>query len=201
MAIPVTVSRVGNELVVILDDGSEYRCVPTGYGYWVYTDSRDSDPEPQPSNGFKFPFPREQHTSYEGHSGVDWPGGTVGNNAAIRSVGNGVVSAVYDTNWNTTPNGTSEPIWRGICVVINHGTIDGHEIFSLYAHMSSRSVGVGDTVVGGQQIGVIGNTGYSFGTHLHFEINIDGRRRPTDSVPSGYTKTMQWMDAHASGSW
>ena len=202
MANPRSITRIGNIMSITMDDDTEIQCAPTGYGTWI-APPKDTVPPPPQSDGFKFPFSRELHASYDGHSGVDWPGGSVGNSAAIRSIGNGVVSAVYDTNWNTADQsgGTSEPIWRGICVVVNHGVIDGNEIFSLYAHMSSRSVNAGDSVVGGQQIGVIGNTGYSFGTHLHFEINIDGRRRPTDSVPSGYTVTMQWMDAHASGSW
>ena len=206
MANPRSVTRVGNIMSITMDDNTEVQCMPTGYGTWVASyKTNDTVPPPPPpqTNGFKFPFPRELHTSYEGHSGVDWPGGSVGNSAPIRSIGTGVVDGVWDTNFNTTEsdNGKGEPQWRGRCVRVNHGNINGQTIYSLYAHMSVISVSNGQSVTGGQQLGVIGNTGYSFGTHLHFEINIDGRRRPTDSVPSGYTVTMQWMDAHASGSW
>lgn len=203
MANPRSVTRVGNIMSITMDDNTVVQCVPTGYGTWLAT-YKASDPVPPVDPGFKFPFPRDLHTSYEGHSGTDWPGGSVGNSAQIKAIGAGTVSAVYDTNYNTAgmgSAGTSEPIWRGICVVINHGIIGGQEIYSLYAHMSSRSVNVGDVVVGGHTIGVIGNTGFSFGTHLHFEVDINGKRRPTDSVPSGYTVTMAWMDAHAGGSW
>lgn len=195
MANPMTVSREGNAMRVIMDDGTEFTGVPTGYGYWSITAS-GKDPDPEPSV-FKYPFPRSQHTSYPGHSGTDWPGGVVGNSAPIKAIGPGVVSETYDYATNTSS--TAEPIWRGICVVIDHGVIDGIRISSLYAHMSSRAVNKDDVVSGGQVIGIIGNTGRSDGTHLHFEVDAPNRR-PTNSVPSGYTVTMDWLDAHTDGS-
>lgn len=39
-----------------------------------------------------------------------------------------------------------------------------------YCHLASRAVKVGQTVQEGDHIGVMGNTGYSFGRHLHFEV-------------------------------
>lgn len=60
----------------------------------------------------------------------------------------------------------------GNAVVIDHA--DGAA--TLYGHMpwDGRKVSVGDTVETGQPIGVEGNTGNSFGCHLHFEVHIDG---------------------------
>lgn len=53
----------------------------------------------------------------------------------------------------------------GEYVIIDHGNV-----YSLYGHMSVRNVRKGDSVVVGQVIGKMGNTGDSFGAHLHFEI-------------------------------
>ena len=47
---------------------------------------------------------------------------------------------------------------------------------TLYAHMSSVAVSAGQKVKKGDIIGYVGNTGYSFGNHLHFEVYKDGTR-------------------------
>ncbi len=59
----------------------------------------------------------------------------------------------------------------GNFVVINHG--NGYQ--TLYAHMLNNSIVVrpGDRVSQGQKLGVMGSTGRSTGTHLHFEIKTD----------------------------
>lgn len=54
----------------------------------------------------------------------------------------------------------------GMATIIQHD--DGN--YTLYAHQSSQSVSVGQSVTQGQVIGGMGSTGQSTGTHLHFEI-------------------------------
>ncbi|MBO5064769.1 MAG: peptidoglycan DD-metalloendopeptidase family protein [Clostridia bacterium] len=58
----------------------------------------------------------------------------------------------------------------GNYVVVNHG--DG--VLTYYAHLSNITVSVGQSVKQGQVIGQAGNTGYSFGAHLHFGLMING---------------------------
>lgn len=56
-----------------------------------------------------------------------------------------------------------------------HVKIDhGHYISSVYAHLDSLNVSVGDEVEIGQVIGTRGSTGWSTGPHLHFEIRVFG---------------------------
>ena len=55
-------------------------------------------------------------------------------------------------------------------VVINHN--NGYE--TVYAHLSSIGVSVGQVVAQGSKIGIMGSTGNSTGTHLHFEVIQSG---------------------------
>jgi murein DD-endopeptidase MepM/ murein hydrolase activator NlpD len=45
---------------------------------------------------------------------------------------------------------------------------------TVYAHLSKIKVKEGDVVLSGQTIGLGGNTGHSFGSHLHFELRYKG---------------------------
>lgn len=58
----------------------------------------------------------------------------------------------------------------GMYVVVDHG--GGYT--STYAHMSGVNVYVGQEVAQGDVLGYVGNTGFSTGPHLHFEIRING---------------------------
>ena len=58
----------------------------------------------------------------------------------------------------------------GNWVVINHGG----GLVTMYMHNSVNQVSVGQQVARGQQIALVGNTGNSFGAHLHFQVEING---------------------------
>jgi len=60
----------------------------------------------------------------------------------------------------------------GNCVVIDHGM----GVQSLYGHLSSIGVKVGDTVQKGQQLGRSGMTGLAGGDHLHFTMLVGGQQ-------------------------
>ena len=58
----------------------------------------------------------------------------------------------------------------GNCVVIDHGG----GLTTLYGHLSKLTVGDGQSVKQGQQVGNVGNSGSSTGPHLHFETRMGG---------------------------
>jgi murein DD-endopeptidase MepM/ murein hydrolase activator NlpD len=65
----------------------------------------------------------------------------------------------------------------------NYTCIDhGGGMATCYGHQSAFAVSTGTHVSQGQVIGYVGNTGHSFGAHLHFEVRINGN--PVD--PLGY---------------
>ena len=90
------------------------------------------------------------------HAGVDMTGHT---GDAIHAAADGVV---VRAGW-----------WAGYgkVVVVDHG--NGLE--TRYGHMSRFHVKQGDAIRQGQVIGGMGSTGRSTGTHLHFEVRLDGR--------------------------
>lgn len=99
------------------------------------------------------------------HKGIDLvgPGSTL-DYITAHSDGD-VVAVVSNINYNTS--GSGKRIY-GNYVKIRHD----NGMYTLYAHMKYGSVNVkvGQRVSRGQVIGYMGNTGYSFGAHLHFEV-------------------------------
>lgn len=65
----------------------------------------------------------------------------------------------------------------GYAVVLDHG--DG--IVSVYGHSSALAVTEGQRVKAGDVLGKVGNTGYSYGAHLHLELRVNGQ--PRDPLP------------------
>ncbi|WP_068621591.1 M23 family metallopeptidase [Paenibacillus tuaregi] len=88
------------------------------------------------------------------HKGIDM----ISSNSSIMAADGGTVSfAGVKTGY-------------GNCIIIRHG--NGYE--TLYGHLSRIDVKRGDKVEKGEHIGVMGDTGHSFGIHLHFEIHRNG---------------------------
>ena len=70
----------------------------------------------------------------------------------------------------------------GNCVILDHGL----GVQSLYAHLSSMDVTVGETVNKEQTIGRSGMTGLAGGDHLHFTMLVNGQM----------VNPIEWWDAH-----
>jgi len=118
--------------------------------------------------------------SWHAHKGVDYaaPAGT-----RVRAVGDGVVEFA---GWQ---NG------YGNMVVIRH---DGRHS-SAYGHLKSigRGIRAGARVAQGDTVGLVGQTGWATGPHLHYEFRVDGVARNPLSVPlpAGIPVAQHDMDA------
>jgi len=85
-----------------------------------------------------------------------------------------------DINWYTALH---DPVmaYYGNCVIIDHGNSE----YSVLAHMQQGSVTVkvSERVAAGQVIGRLGNSGDSFGPHLHYQLQSGPRLFHDQSVP------------------
>lgn len=135
--------------------------------------------------------------SENGNGGFLWPGYTselsseygyrVNPVSGIYKLHTGVdVRASYGTAVWAAESGTVILAgWNGgygNCVMINHG--NGYT--TLYGHMSSISVSVGQTVNRGQTVGYVGSTGNSTGPHLHFEVRASSTGGTIDPMSFSY---------------
>ena len=110
----------------------------------------------KPSNGTFSSGYGNRRSLGDFHTGVDFAGAKGTN---IWAADGGVVThAGWKGNY-------------GYCVIINHQ--NGYT--TLYAHCSKLLVKVGDKVAQGDIIAKVGNTGRSFGAHVHFEIKYNGK--------------------------
>ena len=119
------------------------------------------------------------------HNGIDIIGeiGAIGNTGAVDYIvahSDGQVVAVRSDYKTTDTTGNS----YGNYVKIKHG--NGY--YTLYAHLKYNSIPLkqNDKVTKGQVIGFMGNTGYSKGAHLHFEVRDikDNKIDPTNFIDS-----------------
>lgn len=113
------------------------------------------------SAGFSHPAPGSvKSQGVHGYNAVDLAGSY---GSAIRAAAAGQVIVSKSSGWNGG---------YGQYIVIKHS--NGTQ--TLYAHLSSNSVGVGAYVAQGEVIGAMGSTGKSTGNHLHFEVR--GAKNP-----------------------
>ena len=110
------------------------------------------------------------------HYGLDF---TPGEGAEIQAVAAGTVRIANESGGAF-----------GVHVMIDH-EINGEVFSTHYAHMlyGSLQVKPGDVVQAGTVLGHVGDTGLSYGAHLHFEVFVNGQR--IDPLP--------WLRSHAGG--
>ncbi len=91
----------------------------------------------------------------------------------VLSIGDGeVVSAGWANGWGNT-------------VAVKHALGDSSVIYSTYSHLSKIDVAKGSKISRAQKIGEVGNTGNSYGNHLHFQIDTTNQAHPYYYVTCG----------------
>lgn len=112
--------------------------------------------------------------SKTGHGGIDIVGD---DNTTVYAVEAGTVTMI--SKWDgKTKTGTQS---YGNLVVVT----DNDNCRHYYAHLQSITVSKGQAVSVGTKIGVMGNTGNSFGAHLHYEVRT-GQKMDTRVNPANY---------------
>ncbi|HYH72207.1 MAG TPA: M23 family metallopeptidase [Nocardioides sp.] len=104
------------------------------------------------------------------HDGIDL-GASTGTPLYAMSKGE-VIGSFYDSSFG---NKVEIRYWDGS--------------ISWYGHLSNRIAQKGDTVLPGELVGLVGNTGHSFGSHLHFEM----QRSVTSDSP---IDPVTWLKRH-----
>lgn len=186
------VARHGNQLVIVTGDGEHILAYPTPTGVWTVAGVPPPDPNP-PTPGARFVWPFDPRPQAEGgtvsseygprwgrvHQGIDFAGRGAAHGNPIPASGAGTVqTAGWHNNFG----------WH---VILNHGD----SLRTLYAHMDrAPSVTVGQSVAQGQTLGVVGNTGASRGSHLHFECHEGAL---SWSNPGSHRDPRVFIPAHA----
>src|SRR2546427_340430 len=140
--------------------------IPTSAGHSTKYRFIWPEPKAQISQGFgpsKYWFEPAYGGYPHFHTGIDLvePFGS-----PVYAADDGVVALV----------GSSSSGYGNFVVIAHSGGLD-----TLYGHLSTGLVKVGDRVTQGQAVGLEGSTGNSTGAHLHFELRIN--QRPVDPTP------------------
>ncbi|MCU4770730.1 SH3 domain-containing protein [Bacillus toyonensis] len=159
----------GTQVQVVETVGTWYKIrFGTGYGYvakhYVVQNQQQSQAQTAQSSAipavFKFPTQGKISSTFDirweqMHYGIDI---AAQGNVSIQAAAAGkVIKSYYSASY-------------GNVVFIAH-QINGKLYTTVYAHMKDRTVQAGDQIQTGQLLGHMGNTGHSYGQHLHFELH------------------------------
>jgi len=113
-----------------------------------------------------------------GHTGLDI-GLDHGTPILAAGIGEVIFSGYGLLTW---PENLEDPYGLSIVILHDFG-FDGRAIYTAYAHLSQAFVEEGDRVEREDEIGRSGDTGFSSGPHIHFEVRIDGNSHDNSRNP------------------
>ncbi len=179
----------GDDLWYEIDTGSVQGFIFSGFAECTLDEPPDIDP-----NGWYLPLPCGTTAQVtQGNNGALSHNGTsafafdfgLGPGSSLVAIADGVVTHTFDET------GPGDPCYNGggmECIPFaNYVTLlhaDGTK--SVYLHLQSVSVGVGDTVPIGTEIGLSGSTGWSTGRHAHVMRMEDCGGSYCQSVPLAF---------------
>lgn len=155
--------------VVVAETKKKYDQAQAEFDAWVRQNS--SSGSGVCAEGFIWPLPGygEITTYYGGTQNINGYITSGHNGIDVRAPKGTPILAAHDGKVNSTTGH-----WTyGNVVMLDNG--DG--VTTVYAHMNSIAVGVGQQVSQGDVIGYVGSTGNSTGNHLHWEVKINGARQ------------------------
>lgn len=152
-------------------DPDTFQLTP-GQVLYVPDGSIEDKPTPQQS---QFRYVAKAQAGVQGTSSFLWP--TSGSITTYPvwyhmalDIANSAAPAIIASDTGTVTYTGCLAYGYGCHIIVDHG--NGYQ--TLYAHLSAIEVSAGQVVSKGQRIGVMGSTGRSTGTHLHFEIRSGG---------------------------
>lgn len=169
------------------ENGVQMETISSGTSYWWPIGSLETTTQ----NGVLFAAGEPQYTTInspfkwrilngklESHSGIDLRGDTNSTNI-IASLGGTVIKVVNSCphhEYSDTNDSCGGSFGNNVQILDIKGNVH------IYGHMYPNSilVNVGDTVMQGQVLGKVGNSGRSTGRHLHFTIKVNGQ--PVDPL-------------------
>jgi murein DD-endopeptidase MepM/ murein hydrolase activator NlpD len=149
------------EIPVVVAATPQYGTRPTPSLKNIFAPKPPDSTQAAPRGGMVWPTSGRRITQYYGwrHKGLDVDGHY---DSPIYAAEAGTVTT---SGWNSGGYGNY--------VIIDHGG----GIVTLYAHLSKLYVTKGQHVGRGETLGMMGTTGWSTGTHLHFEVRVNGSYR------------------------
>ncbi|MBZ0274880.1 MAG: peptidoglycan DD-metalloendopeptidase family protein, partial [Anaerolineae bacterium] len=134
----------------------------------------------------------QQENPWRVHHGVDMPN-PIGQ--TVRAAGSGTV--VWAADGLRIEGGAfqNSPSYGNVIVIRHDFGYRGQPLFTLYAHLSAVLVAPGQTVNGGDAIGLVGNTGRVSGPHVHFEVRLGQAGDAPNTIPlyGSTVNPLLWM--------
>lgn len=175
----LTATPMPTEVPFVLDlDCGEFFCQQTWHGWLM----RPFSEEYILRNDLTYPYASTMGDTLPPHHGVEFLNefGT-----PVNAAQNGIV--VFAGSDDLTVVGPYTSYYGNVAILLHTDLYDGHDVYTLYGHLSEILVTEGQEVAVGQTIGVVGFSGIATGPHLHFEVRLD------ENTYSASVNPMMWF--------